>query len=93
MEQLLIEWILAVIKHLLWNLSIITVSTTAGSVGGATAERPDLSDFRFTKLMMDKSSPLLSLVCADGTVFDTVTVELCRSGSEKIKFMEMSAFQ
>jgi type VI secretion system secreted protein Hcp len=81
-------------KHQGWieisdcNMEILqTVSTTASSVGGATAERADLSDFRFSKLM-DKSSPLLALACADGTVFDTITVELCRAGSDKIKFME-----
>jgi type VI secretion system secreted protein Hcp len=63
------------------------ISTTASSAGGATAERADLSDFRFSKLM-DKSSPLLALACADGTVFKTIKVELCRAGTEKIKFME-----
>ena len=82
------------VKHLGWieisecNMEILqTVSSTASSVGGASAERADLSDFRFSK-NMDKSSPLLALACADGTVFNNVTVELCRAGSEKIKFME-----
>jgi type VI secretion system secreted protein Hcp len=31
----------------------------------------------------------LALACAKGTHFDTVTVELCRAGSDKIKFMEI----
>lgn len=65
-----------------------TVSTTASSAGGASAERADFSDFRFTK-QLDKASPLLALACADGTVFDDITVELCRAGSEKVKFMEI----
>jgi type VI secretion system secreted protein Hcp len=63
-----------------------TVSTTASSAGGAAAERADFSDLRFTKLM-DKSTPQLALACAKGKHFDTVNIELCRAGSEKIKFM------
>ena len=71
------------------NMEILqTVSTTASSAGGAAAERADFSEFRFTKVM-DKSSPQLALACAKGTHFDTVTVELCRAGTEKIKFMEI----
>jgi type VI secretion system secreted protein Hcp len=65
-----------------------TVSTTASSVGGASAERADFSDLRFTKLL-DKSSPQLALACAKGKHFGKVTIELCRAGSEKIKFMEI----
>ncbi len=70
------------------NMEILqTVSTAASGSGGVAAERADFSDFRFTKLM-DKSSPLLALACADGTVFENIAVELCRAGSEKVKFME-----
>lgn len=65
-----------------------TITKTASSVGGATAERADFSDFRFSK-QLDKSSPLLSLACAAGTHFDKIVVELCRAGTEKIKFMEI----
>jgi type VI secretion system secreted protein Hcp len=65
-----------------------TIFTTASSAGGASAERADFSDFCFTKLL-DKSSPQLARACAKGTHFETVTVELCRAGSEKIKFMEI----
>jgi type VI secretion system secreted protein Hcp len=71
------------------NMEILqTVSATASSAGGASAEKADFSDFCFNKLM-DKSSPQLALACAKGTHFDTVTVELCRAGSDKIKFMEI----
>jgi type VI secretion system secreted protein Hcp len=59
-----------------------TISTTASSAGGAGAERADFSDLSFTKLL-DKSSPMLAVACADGTHFNTVTIELCRSGTEK----------
>jgi type VI secretion system secreted protein Hcp len=65
-----------------------TISTTASSAGGASAERAEFSDLTFTKLL-DKSSPKLALACADGTHFNTVAIELCRSGTEKIKFMEI----
>jgi type VI secretion system secreted protein Hcp len=83
-------------KHQGWieisdcNMEILqTVTKTASSVGGASAERADFSDFRFTKLM-DKASPALSLACADGTHFDTVIIELCRAaGSEKLTFMKI----
>jgi type VI secretion system secreted protein Hcp len=65
-----------------------TISTTASSAGGAGAERADFSDLSFTKLL-DKSSPMLAVACAQGTHFNTITIELCRSGTEKIKFMEI----
>jgi type VI secretion system secreted protein Hcp len=64
-----------------------TVSTTASSAGGATAERADFDSFAFSKLI-DKSSPLLMLACAAGTHIDEMIVELCRAGTDKVKFME-----
>jgi type VI secretion system secreted protein Hcp len=62
------------------------VSKTASSAGGASAERVDFNSFTFTKLL-DKASPKLALACADGTHFDTILVELCRAGTEKMVFM------
>lgn len=62
-------------------------STTASSVGGASAERADFQDFSFTK-QLDKASPKLALACADGTHIATILVEICRAGTDKIKFME-----
>ncbi len=64
-----------------------TVSRTASSVGGASAERADFSEFCFTKLL-DSASPKLALACADGTHIDTIEVELCRSGGDKVRFMQ-----
>ncbi len=82
-------------KHQGWieisdcNMEILqTVSNPASSAGGASAERADFSDFCFNKLM-DKASPLLAFACASGKHFDTVTIELCRAGSEKFKFMQI----
>jgi type VI secretion system secreted protein Hcp len=64
-----------------------TVSQTASSVGGASAERADFSEFCFTKLL-DKASPKISLACAGGTHIDNVVVELCRAGGDKVRFMQ-----
>jgi len=63
------------------------ISSTASSAGGASAERADFSDFSFVK-QIDKASPKLALACASGTHIDTIIIELCRAGSEKIKYME-----
>lgn len=63
------------------------VSSTASSAGGASAERTDFSVFSFSK-QIDKASPKLALACADGTHINTIAVELCRAGGEKIKFMQ-----
>jgi type VI secretion system secreted protein Hcp len=60
------------------------VSDTASSAGGASAERSDVSDFTITKLL-DKSSPLLALACAEGRHIDTIAIELCRAG--KVNYM------
>lgn len=61
------------------------ISSTASSAGGASAERTDFKDFTFAKLI-DKSSPLLSVACAEGRHFDSITIELCRAGTEKVKY-------
>lgn len=63
-----------------------SISITASSTGGASAERADFSDFVFRKYI-DKSSPKLSEACANGTHIDQVVVELCRAGTDKITFM------
>ena len=64
-----------------------TVSRTASSVGGASAERADFSEFCFTKFL-DKASPKLSMACANGTHIDNIVVELCRAGGDKVRFMQ-----
>jgi type VI secretion system secreted protein Hcp len=35
-----------------------------------------------------KATPKLALACAAGSHIDTIRVELCRAGEEKIKYME-----
>jgi type VI secretion system secreted protein Hcp len=64
-----------------------TTSSTASSAGGASAERADFKAFNFSK-QVDKASPKLALACADGTHIDTIVLDVCRSGGDKLKFME-----
>jgi type VI secretion system secreted protein Hcp len=63
------------------------VSSTKSSAGGATAGRADFGDYSFLK-MIDKSSPLLALACAEGRHFDSIVIELCRAGGEKLTYFE-----
>lgn len=63
------------------------VSGTASSAGGASAERANFKNFSITK-QLDIATPALNLACADGTHIDEVLVELCRAGTDKVKFME-----
>lgn len=62
------------------------ISTTASSSGGATAERANFKPFIFSKLL-DRTTPKLSLACAQGTHIDTIIMELCRAGGDKLKYM------
>lgn len=62
-------------------------SSTASSAGGGSSERADFSALTFSKLV-DKASPKLALACAAGTHIDTIVLEICRAGGEKLKFIE-----
>ena len=62
-------------------------SSPPGTAGGAAAERADFSELSFSK-WADTSSPLLAVACASGMHIDRVTVELCRAGAGKVRFME-----
>ena len=64
-----------------------STSSTASSSGGASAERANFQNFSFTK-QLDIASPALAMACADGTHVSEIVVELCRAGTEKVKFME-----
>jgi type VI secretion system secreted protein Hcp len=69
-----------------WRVSQ-PASGSASSGGGASAERADFGDFTISKTL-DKASPKLMLACADGTHIDEITLELCRAGGDKLKYME-----
>ena len=62
-------------------------SGSASTAGGATAERANFTDFSIVKAL-DKASPKIALACADGTHIKQVTLELCRAGGDKVKYME-----
>lgn len=62
-------------------------SASASSGGGASSERADFQDFSIVKTL-DRASPKLGVACADGTHISEVTLELCRAGGDKVKYME-----
>jgi type VI secretion system secreted protein Hcp len=63
-------------------------SATRSSAGGASAERCDHADFVINK-MLDKASPKLLEQCCSGKHIKEITVELCRAGGDKMKYMEI----
>lgn len=67
-------------------------SATASSAGGAPTERVTMNDFSIVK-HLDKASPKLAEMCCRGTVSATVTMELCRAGGDKLKYMEVKMEQ
>jgi type VI secretion system secreted protein Hcp len=62
-------------------------SATASSSGGGTVQRADFQDLSIVK-ELDKASPKLSLKCAAGEHIPTIKLELCRSGGDKLIYME-----
>jgi type VI secretion system secreted protein Hcp len=67
-------------------------SSTASSVGGATAERVNHGTFNFAHLF-DKASPKLYEACCTGKHIKEVTVEFCRAGGDKVKYMDIKMEQ
>lgn len=63
-------------------------SATASSVGGGTTERVNHDDFAIVKLL-DKASPKLYELCCTGKHIPKVSLELCRAGGDKLKYMEV----
>lgn len=67
-------------------------SSTASSVGGASAERVNFGAFSIAKYV-DKATPkLLEAVCT-GRHIKEVVVEVCRSGGDKQKYLEFKMEQ
>lgn len=62
-------------------------SGSASTGGGASSERADFSDFSIVKAL-DKASPKIFEATSTGKHIATVTVELCRAGGDKVKYME-----
>lgn len=67
-------------------------SATANSAGGATAERVTHGDFVIKKLL-DKASPKIYEACCTGKHIPSVTIELCRAGGDKLRYLEVKMEQ
>ena len=67
-------------------------SATASSTGGATAERVNHGTFDIRHLL-DKASPKLYEACCTGRHLKEVTLELCRAGGDKMKYLEVKLEQ
>src|SRR3954469_11117687 len=62
-------------------------SATDSSAGGGTTERVDVEDLKVVK-HLDKASTKLYEFCCTGKHIATVTIELCRAGGDKLKYLE-----
>ena len=63
-------------------------SATDSSAGGGTTERVNVDDLAVLK-HLDKASPKLYESCCTGKHIKDVTIELCRAGGDKVKYMEI----
>jgi len=77
------DWIEILSYH--WSASQAT-SGTASSHGAHAGQRVDIADFSLGKTI-DKASPKLFLACCDGEHIGDVTIELCKAGGDKQKYM------
>jgi type VI secretion system secreted protein Hcp len=68
-------------------LAPVTKPASASSAGGASHERANFQDFSIVKVL-DKATPKLALACSGGDHIKSVTLELCRAGKDKVKYME-----
>jgi len=66
-------------------------STPAPATSGAarSAERVKMQDFKFT-MRTNKASPILFQRVADGKHIPKVVLEVCKSGGDKVKFLEIT---
>ncbi|MDR0564589.1 MAG: type VI secretion system tube protein Hcp, partial [Azoarcus sp.] len=67
-------------------------SATASSAGGASAERVTFGPFSITK-QVDKATPKLFEAGCTGKHIKEITLEVCRSGSDKQKYLEIKMEQ
>jgi type VI secretion system secreted protein Hcp len=63
-------------------------SATDSSAGGGTTERVNIHDFAVVK-HLDKASAKLYENCCNGKHIANVTLELCRAGGDKLKYLEV----
>jgi type VI secretion system secreted protein Hcp len=67
-------------------------SATASSAGGGTTERVNFQDLAIVK-HLDKATPKLDEQCCSGKHIANVTLEVCRAGGDKVKYMEVKLEQ
>src|ERR1051325_6539993 len=63
-------------------------SATDSSAGGGTTEPVNSDDFKIVK-HLDKASTKIYETCCTGKHIATVTLELCRAGGDKLKYLEV----
>ena len=68
------------------------ISKTASSAGGASGERVDFGEFTITKAF-DRASPKLFDFACCGKHIKEITLEVCRAGGEKQKYIEIKMEQ
>lgn len=80
-------------KHAEW-IEVLSYSWSASQAAGGSAsatgshagQRVDIHDFSVVK-QLDKASPKLFLSCCSGEHIADVTLELCKAGGDKQKYM------
>lgn len=77
------EWIEILSYH--WGASQAT-GGQASMTGAHAGQRVDIQDFSLVK-QLDKASPKLFMACCTGEHIADVTVELCKAGGDKQKYM------
>ncbi len=77
------DWIEVLSYH--WAVSQ-AAGGAASQSGALTGQRVDIGDFSVTK-QLDKASAKLFLSCCTGEHIADVTLELCRAGGDKQKYM------
>ena len=80
------EWI--EIESFHWGVNQRAGAAGASALGGHTGGRADFDDMSVVKLI-DKASPKLLLACAAGEHIPDVTIELCKAGGDKQKYLEI----
>lgn len=70
-----------------YGVSQMASAADRSVTGAAAGHRADFHDLTIEKIV-DKSSPKIFLSCAKGEPIKEVTLELCRAGGDKHKYLE-----
>lgn len=80
------EWI--EVMSFQWGVSQAAGAAGVSALGGQTGGRADFTDFSVVKLT-DKASAKLFLACCAGEHLADVTLEFCKAGGDKEKYLEI----